>query len=106
VVEHVAHLLRLGEQVHGVDADAGVHRPEQQPQRLQAVRHHEGHGVARCDAAAAEPRADIQARATQLGEGERRAALGADGVGALGVPFGSALDERVDRVHPRRHALP
>ena len=41
VVEHVAHLLGLRQQVHRVHADAGVHGTEQQPQRLQPVRQHQ-----------------------------------------------------------------
>ncbi len=56
--EHMAHLLRLRQQVDRVDAAAGVHRAEQQAQRLQAVRHHQRDGVARTDAVRAQQRAD------------------------------------------------
>ena len=92
----MAHLFRLRQQIHRIDAAAGVHHAEQQAHRLQAVRQHQRDGVAWSDAVLAQQRTDRAAGARQVGEREAGLAVGGDRVDRVRVLRRLAFDQRAD----------
>ena len=104
MLQHVAHLLGLRQQVHRVHHQAGIEAAQQQPQGLQSVGQHEADGVARLQAQVLPSRLQVLAALQQIAEAQLLRAVGRQCVDGLG-PVGRLLrDQAMHRA--RHHDLP
>ena len=93
MLEHVAHLLGLREQVDWVDAPAALHRPQQPLQRGKPVGHDQRNRVARHGPLGQQQCSHLPATACQLPKAELLATLVVHGVQRIGAQTGLSLDE-------------